>query len=394
MKRGPPAPVAHCKVLRLNPPCLYRSLFDRIVDLEDTRAGKRRAPAIPASLAAERDQEAFAHNLQQATREVRTDDRELDPVYASAHAGPHVRRREADAARARAEEEAQAREAGKGRRRARTKGKEREKERELGPPLAYTPLRAAASAAPPPPPPAHQQQEQPRVSASGTRLRIKPPAPPDQIPSPGEPHHAPPGAQHPQHYAAHPPPPPPPGPQAHGHHGHQHPGYGLPPGSPAHSPLLSPHDQRSPYPGGPSPLYRRDSLGSGGTPPYPQGGGGGPDPRAPPGDSGPRQAKPKRLKAHTVTSKSHSIPTIPRDKQGRPLLPLNVGIMQVHNLGTVCMREHFHTERYIFPVGYEVSRCVLSPFAMATLSNPARDPADGTCQPLTRTRRSSTTAPF
>ncbi|EGN94045.1 hypothetical protein SERLA73DRAFT_97431 [Serpula lacrymans var. lacrymans S7.3] len=73
-----------------------------------------------------------------------------------------------------------------------------------------------------------------------------------------------------------------------------------------------------------------------------------------------RHAKPKRLKAHTVTSKSFSIPTVPRDKSGRPLLPLNVGIMTVLNLGDVCMREHFHTERYIFPVGYEVTRRYLS----------------------------------
>jgi len=71
-----------------------------------------------------------------------------------------------------------------------------------------------------------------------------------------------------------------------------------------------------------------------------------------------RLAKPKRLKAHTVLSKSHSIPVVPRDKKGKPLLPLNVGIMTVINLGEVCKREHFHTERYIFPVGYEVTRCV------------------------------------
>ncbi|CAK5270516.1 unnamed protein product [Mycena citricolor] len=71
-------------------------------------------------------------------------------------------------------------------------------------------------------------------------------------------------------------------------------------------------------------------------------------------------AKPKRLKAHTVTSKSYSIPVVPRDKLGKPLLPLNVGIMRVLRLGDVCMREHFHTERYIFPVGYEVTRRYLS----------------------------------
>ncbi|KAJ7748006.1 F/Y rich C-terminus-domain-containing protein, partial [Mycena olivaceomarginata] len=73
-----------------------------------------------------------------------------------------------------------------------------------------------------------------------------------------------------------------------------------------------------------------------------------------------RAAKPKRLKAHTVTSKSYSIPMVPRDKKGGPMLPLNVGIMTVISLGDVCMREHFHTERYIFPVGYEVTRRYLS----------------------------------
>ncbi|KAL0961479.1 hypothetical protein HGRIS_006422 [Hohenbuehelia grisea] len=72
----------------------------------------------------------------------------------------------------------------------------------------------------------------------------------------------------------------------------------------------------------------------------------------------PRQAKPKRLKAHTVTTKSFSIPMVPRDKSRKPMLPLNVGIMTVISLGEVCMREHFHTERYIFPVGYEVTRYV------------------------------------
>ena len=44
-----------------------------------------------------------------------------------------------------------------------------------------------------------------------------------------------------------------------------------------------------------------------------------------------------------------SIPMVPRDKKGKPMLPLNVGIMTVISLGTVCMR-----------VGYEVTRQVVS----------------------------------
>ncbi|KAL0579883.1 hypothetical protein V5O48_002130 [Marasmius crinis-equi] len=72
------------------------------------------------------------------------------------------------------------------------------------------------------------------------------------------------------------------------------------------------------------------------------------------------QGRPKRLKSHSVTTKNFNIPLVPRDVQGKPMLPLNVGIMTVISLGEVCMREHFHTERYIFPVGYEVTRRYLS----------------------------------
>ena len=74
----------------------------------------------------------------------------------------------------------------------------------------------------------------------------------------------------------------------------------------------------------------------------------------------PQTVKYKRLKAHTVTTKSFNIPMVPRDEKGKPMLPLNVGIMTVINLGELCMREHFHTERYIYPVGYEVSRYLCS----------------------------------
>ncbi|KAF9262942.1 hypothetical protein L218DRAFT_1037261 [Marasmius fiardii PR-910] len=76
--------------------------------------------------------------------------------------------------------------------------------------------------------------------------------------------------------------------------------------------------------------------------------------------SRPSQTKPKRLKSHAVTTKSFNIPIVPRDSEGKPMLPLNVGIMTVMSLGGVCVREHFHTERYIFPVGYQVTRRYLS----------------------------------
>ena len=81
-----------------------------------------------------------------------------------------------------------------------------------------------------------------------------------------------------------------------------------------------------------------------------------PSPAQQPPAEPPRTVKSKRLKAHSVTTRNFNIPMVPRDKGGKPMLPLNVGIMTVINLGEVCMREQFHTERYIFPVGYEVTR--------------------------------------
>lgn len=96
-----------------------------------------------------------------------------------------------------------------------------------------------------------------------------------------------------------------------------------------------------------------------------------------------RQAKPKRLKAHTVVSRSFNIPTVPRDKNGKPMLPLNVGIMTVISLGEICTREHFHTERYIFPVGYEVTR-YSSPPASSNLPDLITDATSQLWIPHTR----------
>ncbi|KDQ20903.1 hypothetical protein BOTBODRAFT_322035 [Botryobasidium botryosum FD-172 SS1] len=121
----------------------------------------------------------------------------------------------------------------------------------------------------------------------------------------------------------------------------------------------------------PSPVSPRDS------PPAPPT----PNARIPRATDAPRTTKPKRLKAHTVTSKSFSIPLVPRDKKtGRPALPLNVGIMTVISLGEVCTREHFHTERYIFPVGYEVTRryySTVEPTAEAVYTCKILDGGDG-----------------
>ncbi|GAA5918493.1 hypothetical protein JCM1841_003265 [Sporobolomyces salmonicolor] len=75
------------------------------------------------------------------------------------------------------------------------------------------------------------------------------------------------------------------------------------------------------------------------------------------GYDGPEKlAKPKKVRAHGITSGTYNIPHIPRNADGTPRLPMPIGTMTLKNLGVVDPREAFHTERYIFPVGYEATR--------------------------------------
>ena len=315
---------------------LSRLLLDRITELECNPATNGGAilpappfTAFPRSLLVDKNQKLFVTNLRQAIDEIEREDPDIDPHLLSRHISPAARRRiEADI-RERQEEEA--REAIKRTGGRKPRGGGPAKGKDVGAPLTYAPTPFPHSH---PPPPAGGTPSSPvLVSSDGARLRIKPPAPPGMEGVPGT-IPPPPAAQ----FAG-----PPPG------HGRRH--------SESLSPDLSPQDE-----------YVANQV-EGMSPPYQHG--------APPSQSQmqmtirtssagslpsdlQRHTKPKRLKAHTVMSKTAHIPTIPRDKNKNPVLPLNVGIMTVLNLGEVCMREHFHTERYIFPVGYEVTRCARS----------------------------------
>ncbi|GAA5841199.1 hypothetical protein JCM9279_000576 [Rhodotorula babjevae] len=66
--------------------------------------------------------------------------------------------------------------------------------------------------------------------------------------------------------------------------------------------------------------------------------------------------KPKKVKQHNLTTGTFSIAPIPRNADGSVRLPASVGIMQIKSLGRVDPRDGFHTERYIFPVGFEATR--------------------------------------
>ncbi|KAI8074397.1 F/Y-rich N-terminus-domain-containing protein [Gongronella butleri] len=68
-------------------------------------------------------------------------------------------------------------------------------------------------------------------------------------------------------------------------------------------------------------------------------------------------APPKRSKITKVPSKTRRVQPIERDETGHPKLPQQIGVLTVLNLGTIVTdRDTFHNERYIFPVGYTVSR--------------------------------------
>lgn len=84
--------------------------------------------------------------------------------------------------------------------------------------------------------------------------------------------------------------------------------------------------------------------------------------------------KPKRVKT-VIQKPACKVPTIQRDASGQPMLPLVNGVYTLHSLGgmpallgsvsssqlrfaEVVSMPNYHTERYIYPVGYESSRCV------------------------------------
>lgn len=68
-------------------------------------------------------------------------------------------------------------------------------------------------------------------------------------------------------------------------------------------------------------------------------------------------APPKRSKMSKIPAKTRRVQPIERDEAGNPILPQQIGVLTVLKLGSIePHREAFHNERYIFPVGYTVSR--------------------------------------
>ncbi|ORX49249.1 FYRC-domain-containing protein [Piromyces finnis] len=67
-----------------------------------------------------------------------------------------------------------------------------------------------------------------------------------------------------------------------------------------------------------------------------------------------RKGRSKRKRGGNSIRRAQHVDT---DENGNAILPISLGVMTLHNLGTVVYdRDSFHNERYIFPVGYTLTR--------------------------------------
>ncbi|OBZ71282.1 hypothetical protein A0H81_08683 [Grifola frondosa] len=269
-------------------------LLDRIAELETNPTINPNAPipdppftAFPRSLMSTHGQKLFVTNLRNAIDEIEREDPDVDPLLLSRHIGPQARKRQEAELKEKLEEEA--REA----RRASRRPRAPQKGKDIGNPLTFAPAQPPPSSVPSPPI---------LVSSTGTRLRLKPPAPPPADPATLAPSsssaHNPPQHHLPQH--------------------HQRRRSDSP-----ISPELSPQDEYMPsmtplgamspsyQHAGPPPTQAQMQMTLRASSAVP----------SRPSDLQ-RHAKPKRLKAHTVTTKSFSIPTVPRDKGASRFCPL------------------------------------------------------------------------
>ncbi|KAI8092990.1 F/Y rich C-terminus-domain-containing protein [Halteromyces radiatus] len=92
-------------------------------------------------------------------------------------------------------------------------------------------------------------------------------------------------------------------------------------------------------------------------------------------------APPKRSKMSKVPAKTRRVQPIERDESGNPVLPQQIGVLTVLKLGTIeSRRETFHNERYIFPIGYTVSRTypsMVDPTTNTVITSTILDGGDG-----------------
>ncbi|KAI9098599.1 F/Y-rich N-terminus-domain-containing protein [Phlyctochytrium arcticum] len=70
-----------------------------------------------------------------------------------------------------------------------------------------------------------------------------------------------------------------------------------------------------------------------------------------------KRQKKEGSKRAPVRTKLRKVQHVPLDEAGKPILPLQLGIITIYKLGEIVYdRRQFHSERYIYPVGYTVTR--------------------------------------
>jgi hypothetical protein len=56
------------------------------------------------------------------------------------------------------------------------------------------------------------------------------------------------------------------------------------------------------------------------------------------------------------TPKTRRVQQVPRDQQNNPILPFHIGVLTLHSLGTISFKPGFHTDKYVYPIGFCCSR--------------------------------------
>ncbi|ORY07817.1 hypothetical protein K493DRAFT_403576 [Basidiobolus meristosporus CBS 931.73] len=83
--------------------------------------------------------------------------------------------------------------------------------------------------------------------------------------------------------------------------------------------------------------------------------------RKSPTTASPSEPAPKKRRQKRVEVKARRVQDLPKNEEGDYILPVQVGVLTVSDLGTIVYdRSTFHNERYIWPVGYTVQRSYAS----------------------------------
>ncbi|CAO3660726.1 unnamed protein product [Umbelopsis ramanniana] len=74
----------------------------------------------------------------------------------------------------------------------------------------------------------------------------------------------------------------------------------------------------------------------------------------------PKRRPPPPAKKGNLSKRMRKVVEIPKDEDGKPILPIQIGSFQLVSIGKVELRDGYYNERYIWPVGYCIKRTYMS----------------------------------